>query len=193
MLGRLAQGGEVARSVVRELFPGGIWLYPDPDGGRHLWAYAQTAMLHPAGLVDSEGRSMAEGFPRVYSGVATEPRNDQGVDGSGSGGVLWNCSIFPLFTPKRVRGTVLPPSRCGNGHELTPDSLLPAERGTRWRCRQCGADRAGAWRRRAEGRDLSAQVASDCLPPPAEGWRNGEGHSVSTGGNFPEAASCAAR
>ena len=39
----------------------------------------------------------------------------------------------PLFTPKRVRGTILPPSRCGNGHELTPDNLLPAERGTRCR------------------------------------------------------------
>ena len=71
----LAKGREVAQSVVRELlFPGGIWLYPDPDGGRFPWAYAQIAMLHPAGLVDSEGRSMAEGFPRVYSGVATEPR-----------------------------------------------------------------------------------------------------------------------
>jgi hypothetical protein len=43
-------------------------------------------------------------------------------------GVLWTCSIFPLFGRKRVRGTVLPPIRRGNGHELTPDSL-PADRG----------------------------------------------------------------
>ena len=66
----------------------------------------------------------------------------------GSGGVLRTCSIFPLFAPTGVRGAVLPPARCGNGHELTPDNLVPAERGTRWRCRQCGADRAAAWRRR---------------------------------------------
>jgi hypothetical protein len=45
---------------------------------------------------------------------------------------------FPLFRPKRVRGTVLPPSRCGNGHELTPDNLMPAERGT-----HCAAADAG--------------------------------------------------
>ncbi len=67
---------------------------------------------------------------------------------SGSGGVLWTCSIFPLFAPKHVRGAVLPLGRCGNGHELTSDNLVPAERGTRWRCRQCGADRAAAWRRK---------------------------------------------
>jgi hypothetical protein len=44
-------------------------------------------------------------------------------------GVLWTCSIFPLFAPTRVRGAVLPPARCGNGNELTPDNLVPAERG----------------------------------------------------------------
>jgi len=27
------------------------------------------------------------------------------------GGVLWIFSIFPLFGPRRVRGTVLPPGR----------------------------------------------------------------------------------
>jgi hypothetical protein len=39
----LAKAGEIAQGVVRKLFPDGIWLYPDPEGGRHLWAYAQTA------------------------------------------------------------------------------------------------------------------------------------------------------
>lgn len=43
MLDRLAQGGEIAQGVVRELFPGGIWLSPDPDRGRFLWATARTA------------------------------------------------------------------------------------------------------------------------------------------------------
>jgi len=42
----------------------------------------------------------------------------------------------------------LAPTRCGNGHELTPDNLVPGERGTRWRCRQCGSERAAVWRRR---------------------------------------------
>jgi hypothetical protein len=66
----------------------------------------------------------------------------------GSGGVLWTCSIFPLFGSKCVRETILPPNRFGDGHELTPDNLVPAEPGTQWRCRQCGADRAAAWRRK---------------------------------------------
>jgi hypothetical protein len=29
-------------------------------------------------------------------------------------GVLWTCSIFPVFGPKGARGTVLPARRCGN-------------------------------------------------------------------------------
>jgi hypothetical protein len=32
-------------------------------------------------------------------------------------------------------------------HLLTPDNLVIAERGTRWRCRQREAERAVAWRR----------------------------------------------
>jgi hypothetical protein len=27
--------GEIAQGVLLELFPGGFWLYPDPDGGRY--------------------------------------------------------------------------------------------------------------------------------------------------------------
>src|ERR1700693_4833358 len=63
---------------------------------------------------------------------------------SGSGGLLWNYSIFPLFGPERVRGGVLPPMSCGNGHEPPPDNLAPAESGTRWRCRQRGGERVAA-------------------------------------------------
>jgi len=37
--------------------------------------------------------------------------------------------IFTLFAGKRLRGTVLPQNRCGNGREPTPDNLVPAERG----------------------------------------------------------------
>jgi hypothetical protein len=34
---RLAQGGDIARGVLRELFPNEIWLQPDTSG-RFLWA-----------------------------------------------------------------------------------------------------------------------------------------------------------
>ncbi len=63
-------------------------------------------------------------------------------------GVIWTNSIIPLFAQKRPSDKTLAPTHCGNGHELTPDNLVPAERGTRWRCRRCGAERAAAWRRR---------------------------------------------
>jgi len=64
----------------------------------------------------------------------------------GNAGGLWTNSIIPLFAQKRPSDKVLAPARFGNGHELTQ---VPAERDTRWRCRQCGAERAAAaWRRR---------------------------------------------
>ena len=62
--------------------------------------------------------------------------------------VNWTNSIIPLFASKRPSDKLLAPTRCGNGHELTPDNLGLAERGTRWCCRQCGMERAAAWRRR---------------------------------------------
>jgi len=60
------------------------------------------------------------------------------------------CSIFPLFALNRIKNAqpVLPPTYCGNGHALITDNLALSERGTRWRCRQCAAERAAAWRRR---------------------------------------------
>ncbi len=76
MLERLGQGGEVAQGVVRELFPGGIWLYPDTNGGRYLWAHAQTAMPNLAAQLDANGYLPAQHWPRVYSAIADKPRND---------------------------------------------------------------------------------------------------------------------
>jgi hypothetical protein len=87
MLEQLAQGGEVAQGVVRELFPGGIWLYPDPNGGQFLWAHAQTAMpTNLTSLLDPKGYLPPAHWPRVYNEIATESRNGMRVDGSGSGG-----------------------------------------------------------------------------------------------------------
>ena len=53
----------------------------------------------------------------------------------GNAGVPWTYSIIPLFAQKRSSDKVLAPARCGNGHKLTPDNLVPAERGSRdWAC-----------------------------------------------------------
>ena len=86
-LERLDAGGELAQAAVREIFPAGIWLYADPDGGRFLRAYAQTRLEYPAGLLDADGRSAAAGFPRVYNTLArTQAPENERVSGSGSGG-----------------------------------------------------------------------------------------------------------
>jgi len=45
---------------------------------------------------------------------------------------------IPAFWLEARQETILPPNRCGNGRELTPNNLVPAERGTQWRCRRCG-------------------------------------------------------
>jgi len=71
---KLAQGGEVAQEVLRELFPGGIWLYPDPETGRFLWAVAQTAMPELQMLIGPDGRALTSAFPRVYDAIASEAR-----------------------------------------------------------------------------------------------------------------------
>lgn len=95
MLKRLEEGGEVAQGVVRELFPGGIWLHPDPDGGRFLWAHAQTAL--PTDWLthlDANGHLPAEHWPRVYNVIAGQARKDARVDGSGSGGLI---TLSPTF------------------------------------------------------------------------------------------------
>ena len=80
---RLAQGGEVAQGVVKELFPRGVWLYRDPNGGRYLWAYAETADPQLPSLVDANGRALTNAFPRVYNAIAAETTK---VGEIGSGG-----------------------------------------------------------------------------------------------------------
>ena len=94
----LAEGGELAQGVVREIFSAGIWLYADPEGGGFLRAYAQTALAHPRGLIDAEGHAMAEGFPRLYNVVAGESRTSlKRVAGSGSGGVICILHTFDFI------------------------------------------------------------------------------------------------
>ena len=95
MLKRLEQGGEVAQGVVRELFPAGIRLYPDPDGGRFLWAHAVTTV--PADWLahlDANGHLPAQYWPRICNEILNESRNAMRVDGSGSGGLISLPSTF---------------------------------------------------------------------------------------------------
>jgi len=40
------------------------------------------------------------------------------------------------------------PSACRNGHALTPDNVQVDPGDGRWRCRQCGRERAAAFRER---------------------------------------------
>jgi hypothetical protein len=82
---RLAQGGDIARSVLRELFPHAIFLQPD-DSGKHLWAefcgaeealrvsllYATAAERHAAATADFGA-----------------------VEINGSGGVIWAVPAVP--------------------------------------------------------------------------------------------------
>lgn len=74
MRAQLKQGGEIAQGVLRELFPPGFWLYPDPSGGRYLWAVTQTA---PAtdwqSHIEADGHLPAEYWPRVYNAADAAP------------------------------------------------------------------------------------------------------------------------
>jgi hypothetical protein len=69
----------------------------------------------------------------------------------GSGGALWSHSmgIF-CFSDKDLRAPERPaiPAACGNGHPLSAENLLIDDREARWRCRQCGRERAAAFRGR---------------------------------------------
>ena len=71
---QLTQGGEKAQSVLRKLFPAGFWLYPDPNGGRYLWAFTQTALEADwESKLDARGHLPAEHWPRVYSAAEAAP------------------------------------------------------------------------------------------------------------------------
>ncbi len=82
MLDRLAKGGEVAQIALRELFPAGFMLCPDPNGGRYLWVHTQTASPDVAALLDADGNLPPQHWPRVYNGATGEVGNSM-VAGAG--------------------------------------------------------------------------------------------------------------
>jgi len=64
---QLAQGGDIAQGVLRELLPDGFALFPDPAGGRFLWAWAKTGLAPDwETKLDASGRLPRERWPRVY-------------------------------------------------------------------------------------------------------------------------------
>jgi hypothetical protein len=70
--------------------------------------------------------------------------------------------------------TPLPPGCCGNGHELTPDNVVPAERVPAGAAASAGpiVPLPGVTNGRPR---LSVQATCGGVPPPAQGSRNGEG------------------
>jgi hypothetical protein len=73
------------------------------------------------------------------------------VGNSGSGGVIATNSTavvhFSNIDRRKIRREEIP-SHCGEGHPLTLDNLRIEQGQQRWRCLQCGRDRAAAFRRR---------------------------------------------
>jgi len=71
---------------------------------------------------------------------------------NGSGGAIPTNStlVIPFSRADRRRKSagVQIPDHCGNGHRLTVGNARIDQRERRWRCRQCGNDRAAAFRRR---------------------------------------------
>jgi hypothetical protein len=95
------------------------------------------------------GRQLAA---RLTMNPAALIRNPGNVLLVGSGGVIPTNSttIVPFSSADRRRKSASNkvPDQCGIGHRLTPDNVRIDRRGGRWRCRQCGCDRAAAFRDR---------------------------------------------
>ena len=70
----------------------------------------------------------------------------------GSGGAIptYSTTVIPFTSADRRRknSSVQISDYCGNGHRLTVGNVRIDQRERRWRCRQCGNDRAAAFRDR---------------------------------------------
>jgi hypothetical protein len=81
--------------------------------------------------------------------------NPEFIESCGSGGPLWSHSrgVVCFTDALEVLRNALPtelsvPDACGKGHPLTSENLQMHDREGRWRCRQCGRERAAAFRAR---------------------------------------------
>jgi hypothetical protein len=117
---------EAARAALRGLL-GNIPVFQE---GRHL---AARLTMNPAALLSNPGIVL--------------------VVGSG-GRIRTNSTVVIPFPNlhRRETGLAEVPSHCGKGHPLTPDNVRTDQGERRWRCRQCGRERAAAFR----GRQKSA-------------------------------------
>ena len=113
-----------------------------PEGG-HLWAEYGLQLE-----VDAHTRRVPMKATGTY-GAETEGK--QGFRTDGSGGLIATISTavvhFPNIDRRKIQREEIP-SHCGRGHPLTPDNLRIDQSEQRWRCLQCGRERAAAFRRR---------------------------------------------
>jgi chaperonin GroEL len=94
---KLAKGGEIAQGVLRDLFPTGFWLYPDPNGKRHLWAHAMTGLATDwQSYLDADGHLPGKYWPRVYSAADAAPVAAKEVGNSMVAGAGFEPATFGL-------------------------------------------------------------------------------------------------
>jgi hypothetical protein len=95
MRAQLAKGGEIAQGTLRDIFPTGFWLSPDPNGGRYLWVRTQTALADDwLSKRDADGHLPAEHWPRLYSAAVAAPVAAEVVGNSMVAGArLWRCLL----------------------------------------------------------------------------------------------------
>jgi hypothetical protein len=116
---------EAARAALRGLL-GNIPVFQE---GRHL---AARLTMNPAALLSNPGTVL--------------------LVGSG-GAIPTNSTVtipFPNVDRRKQLRRLEAPSHCGRGHPLTPDNLHMDQGERRWRCRQCGRERAAAFRGRLQ-------------------------------------------
>jgi len=100
----------------------------------------ESAICAPPPIIEPPQGSGAFGCIRVQT-VA---------NGSG-GAIATNSTLVIPFSRADRRGKIARvqiPDHCGNGHRLTVGNVRIDQRERRWRCRQCGNDRAAAFRDR---------------------------------------------
>ena len=101
----------------------------------------ESCWVTPGPLLVGNGDVLPDTTPKMTSAAKV-----------GSGGAIPTNSTLVIPFSRADRRRKIPsseiPSHCGRGHPLTPGNLQIAARESRWRCRQCGRERATAFRRR---------------------------------------------